>query len=304
MKTVAFFNPKGGVGTTTLVYHLTWMFQELGVSNLAVDLDPQAHLTETCLPDEALEDLWSEGREPRTIFGALQLLLDRAGDLAAPSLVEIEEHLALLPGYLGLSQLEDRFSGSEASDAGLALQHIVEQAARKRGADLALLDLGPGLTALNRASLALSDFLVVPLGADVPSLQGLHVLGSVIKDYRSGRSIGYVISQHAVGARPLVKASPRWIDRISAAYHHEILGAQEGAPLPSPDPHRLAILKAYPSLMFLAQNARKPMFLLKPADGAIGGLSEAVVDCYRDFKTLALRIAAACGIAVPGRSAA
>jgi hypothetical protein len=41
------------------------------------------------------------------------------------------------------------------------------------------------------------------------------------------------------------------------------------------------------------------MFLLKPADGAIGGHSEAVLDCYRDFKTLALRIASACGIAVP-----
>lgn len=239
---------------------------------------------------------------PRTIFGALRLLLDRTGDLAAPSLVEIEEHLALLPGHLGLSQLEDRFSGSEAPDAGIALQRIVEQAARERGAELALLDLGPGLTGLNRAALALSDFLVVPLGADVFSLQGLRVLGSVIEHYRSGRSMGYVILQHAVGARRPVKASPRWIDRISLAYHHQILGAQEDAPLPSPDPHRLAILKAYPSLMFLAQDARKPILLLKPADGAIGGLSEAVIDCYRELKALATKIAAVCGIAAPSRS--
>ena len=36
MKTIAFFNNKGGVGKTTLVYHLAWMY---------ADLDPQANLT-------------------------------------------------------------------------------------------------------------------------------------------------------------------------------------------------------------------------------------------------------------------
>jgi chromosome partitioning protein len=45
MKTLAFFNNKGGVGKTTLVYHLAWMFAELGLSVLAADLDPQANLT-------------------------------------------------------------------------------------------------------------------------------------------------------------------------------------------------------------------------------------------------------------------
>ncbi|MDR2092103.1 MAG: AAA family ATPase [Azoarcus sp.] len=32
MKTVAFFNPKGGVGKTSLVYHLAWMFTEQGLN--------------------------------------------------------------------------------------------------------------------------------------------------------------------------------------------------------------------------------------------------------------------------------
>ena len=39
--------------------------------------------------------------------------------------------------------------------------------------------------------------------------------------------------------------------------------------------------------MPLAQEARKPMFALKAADGAIGGHAAAVEGCYRDFQELA-----------------
>ena len=53
------------------------------------------------------------------------------------------------------------------------------------------------------------------------------------------------------------------------------------------DPHCLAALKHYRSLMPLAQEAHKPMFFLKPADGAIGGHAKAVQDCYSDFRHLA-----------------
>jgi hypothetical protein len=51
--------------------------------------------------------------------------------------------------------------------------------------------------------------------------------------------------------------------------------------------------------MPLAQDAHKPMFLLTAADGAIGGHSKAVSDCYVDFALLALEIANRCGLFVP-----
>ena len=41
MKTVAFFNHKGGVGKTSLVYHLSWMYADLGLNVVAADLNPQ-----------------------------------------------------------------------------------------------------------------------------------------------------------------------------------------------------------------------------------------------------------------------
>jgi hypothetical protein len=33
---IAFFNNKGGVGKTSLVYHLAWMYSDLGVRVVAV----------------------------------------------------------------------------------------------------------------------------------------------------------------------------------------------------------------------------------------------------------------------------
>ena len=48
--------------------------------------------------------------------------------------------------------------------------------------------------------------------------------------------------------------------------------------------------------MAMAHEARKPMFHLKAADGALGGHSHAVQDCCKDFETLAKAIAAKCEI--------
>ncbi|MDO8630071.1 MAG: ParA family protein, partial [Phycisphaerales bacterium] len=60
MKTITFFNNKGGVGKTSMVYHLAWMFRELGYRVIAVDLDPQSNLTSAFLDEETLEQLWPD----------------------------------------------------------------------------------------------------------------------------------------------------------------------------------------------------------------------------------------------------
>ena len=56
------------------------------------------------------------------------------------------------------------------------------------------------------------------------------------------------------------------------------------------DPHCLGVLKHYHSLLPMAREARKPMFLLKAADGAIGAHASSVQDAYEHFKTLAGKI--------------
>ncbi|MBI4865076.1 MAG: ParA family protein, partial [Candidatus Riflebacteria bacterium] len=81
MNTIAFFSNKGGVGKTSLVYHLAWMYAEMGNSVIAADLDPQANLTSMFVQDTRLEELWPDGTHQLTIYGAVQPLLDGVGDV-------------------------------------------------------------------------------------------------------------------------------------------------------------------------------------------------------------------------------
>ena len=109
--------------------------------------------------------------------------------------------------------------------------------------------------------------------------------------------IGYVVLQHAVRLNRPVKAYERWMDRIPGAYRDSVVGrTEQPSPAMEDDPHCLATLKHFRSLMPLAQEARKPMFALKPADGAIGGHVSAVRGCYHDFRALAREVARRCEI--------
>ena len=331
MRTVAFFNNKGGVGKTSLVYHLAWMYADLGLNVVAADLDPQANLTSMFLDETRLEELWAEDGERQTVFGALQPLLGGTGDVAPPHVEEAAPGLGLVVGDLNLSKAEDELSsqwpkcldGEERAFRVLsALWRVLRLAADSIGARVVLVDVGPNLGALNRAALVTADKVAIPLAPDLYSLQGLRNLGPTLRRWRSGwlerrnhnpvsgldlpegamEPVGYIVMQHAVRLGRPVMAYGRWMDRIPGVYR-EVVGSRtdrvrEGLSVDN-DPDRLAVLKHFRSLMPLAQEARKPMFLLKPADGAFGGHTQAVRDCYRDFRSLAGEIARRAGIDMP-----
>ena len=116
---------------------------------------------------------------------------------------------------------------------------------------------------------------------------------------------GYIVMQHAVRAGRPVQAYQKWMIRIPGVYHAKVLGeAGASASSTEDDSECLSTLKHYRSLMPMAQEARKPMFHLKAADGALGGHIYAVQDCYADFKALAASIAAKCGVNVGAHAGA
>ena len=327
MKTIAFFNNKGGVGKTSLVYHLASMYADIGVSVVAADLDPQANLSAMFLEEERLEELWPDDDHRQTILGSISPILRGLGDICEPHVEEVAPNCGLVVGDLGLSRFEAKLSAAwpaclDRDEAAFrtesAFYRTILKAARKQDADVALVDVGPNLGAINRAAIIAADFVVVPLAPDLFSLQGLRNLGPTLRDWRtewqdrldrkpggSGLPLpsaeitpaGYVVMQHAVRAGRPVLAYQRWIRRIPGVYRKEALdGTGPSASSTDDDPQCLATLKHYRSLMPMAQEARKPMFRLRAADGALGGHIYAVQDCYEDFERLAKSIAAKCGV--------
>ena len=52
-------------------------------------------------------------------------------------------------------------------------------------ASIILADVGPNLGAINRSALIATDYVVVPVGADMFSLLGLRNLGPTLQNWRS-----------------------------------------------------------------------------------------------------------------------
>lgn len=131
LKTIAFFNNKGGVGKTSLVYHLAWMFAEKNWNVLAVDLDPQANLTSMFLNDERLEEVWPAGRHPKTIHGTIEPILKGTGDVDEPH-VELASYVSRRIGLM-IGQNRDE----AAFRTTTAFYRAIAKAAESRRADLA-----------------------------------------------------------------------------------------------------------------------------------------------------------------------
>jgi hypothetical protein len=104
------------------------------------------------------------------------------------------------------------------------------------------------------------------------------------------KPLGYLVQQHSVRLSRPVKAYDKWVNRMPAIYHRAVLQDSTDAAMPSQDEECLATLKHYRSLIPMGQEARKPIFKLTPADGAIGSHAQAVQEAHKDFKFLAEKL--------------
>jgi cellulose biosynthesis protein BcsQ len=324
MISIAFFNNKGGVGKTSLVYHTAWMLAEQGKRVLAVDLDPQSNLSIMAIDEERLEALWPDDDHPLTLHGAVAPLFGGTGDIRQAHIESVGDKLGLLVGDLALSRLEDELStvwprclmGDErAFRVTTAFWRVLREAAERHLADIVLIDVGPNLGAINRAALVASSHVVVPVAPDLFSLQGLKNLGPTLRQWRNTwqqarpkaaralgelprgdmTPIGYVLMHHAERLGRPTKAYGKWQSRLPDAYRQSVLD------LPAivdggRDSDQIHRIKHYRSLMPMAMEARKPMFDLTSADGAIGAHQTNVRQCHDDFGKLCQRIAERVGL--------
>ncbi|WP_017555577.1 ParA family protein [Nocardiopsis baichengensis] len=264
---------------------------------------------------EVMFTLLSPGT-PKTIVQAVQPIVEGTGDVELIEPAQVAEGLWLLPGDLELSRFEDELSqawgntlagNAKAVRATTAFYRVIQNARRVVDPDVVLIDIGPNLGAINRAALLSSDTVLMPLAADLFSLRGLRNLGPTLAEWRgkwqgvvvhqaprdmalpSGNMspLGYVIMQPGFRLDRPVGAYKRWLDRIPMVYERFVL---EESGIEGGGDHEIATIRQYRSLMPLAHDARKPMFDLRTADGAMGSMQGLVEKCRSEFRDLTYAI--------------
>ncbi len=325
MHKIIFFNNKGGVGKTTMVYHMAWMFAELGYRVLAADLDPQSNLSSMFLDEDRLAETLEENAG-LTIMDAITPIAEGEG-YKSVYIEKVNKNIGLIIGNLALSLYEDKFSDAwlKCLDGDVysfkvisAFKTLLEDAARKIKADVVLIDVGPNLGAINRTALISTDSVILPVASDLFSLQGIKNLGQTLVSWRRGwekrketykkdniedipsgdvRPRGYVIMQYTAKEKRPVKAYLKFANRIPGVYAQYILRKSSPAiGSVESDENCLGLLKHYHSLAPMSMEANKPIFLLKPSDGAIGAHVQAVRKAYQDFKNTTEKIIDVCNI--------
>lgn len=214
---ITIFNNKGGVGKTTLTFHLAHALGEMGRRVLLIDLDPQCNLTIFSQSMESIHDTWIAEDDyiedfaaakskmlpehfsqmldvPRSVHFLLKPSEDGTAELdRLPPPVPLGKNVDLLPGRLTLhlfeAKLGERWSGVYQGDplairTATQIRTLALQYAAEKDYDIVIFDTSPSLGSLNRTLLTLADGFLVPCSPDLFSVYGIRNIGSALKTWR------------------------------------------------------------------------------------------------------------------------
>ncbi len=167
MRMISVINQKGGVGKTTTTLNLAHALAQQGQRILAVDLDPQAHLTA------------GFGVLQTTTTGVADVLLDQAA--ASEVILTVRENHDLIPAGARLGEMEHLNEGG--SKRGWLLKEAVQDLAADY--DMVLVDCPPSSGILGMNALLASQEVLIPVAGDFFSLQGLARLMGIFRTHRS-----------------------------------------------------------------------------------------------------------------------
>lgn len=209
MKIISVFNNKGGVGKSTLTYHLGYALAEMGYKVLMIDLDPQCNLTICAMMEEELHKIWededlfiddyeSAARDnpeirntPRSIHFVLKPAEDGISEpLSMSPPYSIDENIDLLPGRLSLHKYENKiaerwngvYQGDNLSIRTVTnIRSICQKYTESNSYDYVLIDTSPSLGILNKVIISTVDGFFIPAQPDMFSLYGIRNIGNALQ---------------------------------------------------------------------------------------------------------------------------
>lgn len=216
MKTISIFNNKGGVGKTTLTYHVANALSELGHKTLIFDLDPQCNVTIMAMDEEVIHSIWEkedsfikdykaardvmELDEYKALFNetrSIHFMLKPAQDgVDSENLAEpyfLNENLAIIPGRLTMHLYEQKISkvwndvyGGEPQAIRIVTQirNLAIQYAEKYGYEYVIMDTSPSLGTLNKVVISTTDGFMIPAMPDLFSLYGIRNIGGALTEWK------------------------------------------------------------------------------------------------------------------------
>ena len=249
--------------------------------------------------------------------------------------VEGREGLFLLPGHIGVSEYEvtlgiaQELSGSIQTLQNLpgSIRFLLDQTADRVSADFVMVDMSPGLGAMNQNLLATSDFFIVPSSPDFFSVMAIDSLARVLPRWQEWarrasqldllrtavypfpephtKLLGTVVQKYRPRAGAPAQAFQQWIDILAEKVEANLMPVLRNSDMTLPDelyasagmgPDRcLAVIPDFNSLIAKSQEYQTPVFALSPEQlgqaGVVLEASEGSRDQFHDtFTALAKRL--------------
>lgn len=224
MKLISVFNNKGGVGKTTLTFHIAHALASQGLKVLIIDADPQCNLTIYAIDQDDIHNIWEEedafidgfesarnsmtteeftklNESVRSLHYLLKPTEEGTGELSSlPPPKKIADNIEIIPGRLTLHLYEekvavrwpDMYRGDPlAIRTTTRIRKLAEDYAKINAYDYVIVDTSPSLGALNKVIISTVDGFILPALPDLFSLYGIRNIGMALYKWKEEFDIVY-----------------------------------------------------------------------------------------------------------------
>lgn len=322
--TIGVFNPKGGVGKTTLVQHLAYMLGERGTRVLVADFDPAGGLTRLLTH-----------KSTAFAYRDLQEQLGRESGYALNDLEQVPPYKpALVRGKADIIDDEVTaacaWQGTLAGDADLVRDvllpvSILRKAQEEVRPDVTFIDVSPGTGALARAPLLACDTILIPVLPDTFAISSFEIISTKFRiwreEWRTIRALaahgevalpvaerfdvaGYAVMRHGWYRDRPTRMDIHWLNELPEAFRSwldfrsavPMLAQGKGVDLLTDgDPLCIGRIRDYRSSMQVSQAARLPLFMLRTSGTAFIERRKYTSACRADVEGIVKKLGAALG---------